>query len=84
MHILQINLMHTKDKIMRTTLDLPEELIVEAMELSKSNSKTSTIVKALETLIRFKKMELLADCYGKADLDIDLDVLRKRNTYDSY
>jgi Arc/MetJ family transcription regulator len=37
---------------MRTTLDLPEELIADAVKSTNINTKTKAIITALEDLIR--------------------------------
>jgi hypothetical protein len=37
---------------MRTTLDLPKDLVDEAMKATRINTKTQVIVTALEGLIR--------------------------------
>ena len=63
---------------MRTTLDLPEELLIEAMKTSKLPTKTAVIITALEDLIRKKNIQELRKLHGSIDLDIDLNVLRKR------
>ena len=63
---------------MRTTLDLPEELLAEAMRLSKIETKTKVIVTALEELIRKKKIAALKNYKGKVDLDMDVAALRGR------
>jgi hypothetical protein len=63
---------------MRTTLDLPEKLIEEAMALTHIQTKTDLIKTALQNLIQREKVKELANYYGKLDLDIDLDKLRKR------
>ena len=41
---------------MRTTLDLPENLVKEAMKASNINTKTKVIIAALEQLIRKSKI----------------------------
>ncbi len=64
---------------MRTTLDLPENLIAEAMLVAKAKTKTEVIKLALEDLIRKHKIQEIRDYRGKIDLDINLDYLRKRN-----
>lgn len=64
---------------MRTTLDLPENLLNEAMKLTHTKTKTTVIVKALEELVRKTKIAELKKYKGKIDLDIDLDVIRDRN-----
>ena len=63
---------------MRTTLDLPEDLINEAMKATHINTKTKVIITALEGLIRKSKISDLKKFKGKVDLDIDLDVIRDR------
>ncbi|HOE19052.1 MAG TPA: type II toxin-antitoxin system VapB family antitoxin [Syntrophorhabdaceae bacterium] len=63
---------------MRTTLDLPKELIDEAMKATQIRTKTKLIATALEDLIRKTKISALKDYKGKVDLDIDMDDLRGR------
>jgi Arc/MetJ family transcription regulator len=63
---------------MRTTLDLPEELLVEAMKVTRINTKTKVIITALEDLIRKTKISGLKEFKGKVDLDIDLNAIRGR------
>ena len=63
---------------MRTTLDLSDSLLEEAMALTKIRTKTEVITRALENLIQKEKLQQLKNYYGKIDLDIDLDTLRKR------
>lgn len=63
---------------MRTTLDLPEELLIEAMQATHIQTKTKVIITALEELIRKSKISEIKNYKGKVDLDIDLDSLRGR------
>ena len=63
---------------MRTTLDLPEALIDEAMALTHIQTKTDLIKTALQNLIQKEKIKDLKKYFGKVNLDIDLTVLRKR------
>ncbi|MBT7047551.1 MAG: type II toxin-antitoxin system VapB family antitoxin [Gammaproteobacteria bacterium] len=63
---------------MRTTLDLPESLISEAMEITHTDTKTGVIVLALKELVRKSKISDLKKFKGKIDLDIDLDTVRGR------
>jgi hypothetical protein len=62
---------------MRTTLELPDTLVEEAMTLTKIQTKTDVIKVALENLIQKEKIQGLKKYYGKVDLGIDLDTLRK-------
>ena len=63
---------------MRTTLDIPEDLINEAMKNTHIKTKTQLIITALEGLIRKSKISDLKKFKGAVDLDIDLDIIRKR------
>ncbi len=63
---------------MRTTLDLPEDLVNEAKELLGYKSKTDTIVFALKELIRRHKIEQLIGMFGKVKIDIDIPASRER------
>ena len=63
---------------MRTTLDLPEDLLEEAMKATNIKTKTKVIVAALEQLIRKTKLAEIKNYKGKVDLDIDLSEIRGR------
>lgn len=63
---------------MRTTLDLPSDLIQRAMEITKAKTKTDVIKLALENIIKEEKINKLIQFHGKVDMEIDLDSLRKR------
>jgi Arc/MetJ family transcription regulator len=63
---------------MRTTLDLPEELLEKAMQVSNTPTKTRVIILALEELIRKSTIAELKNFKGAVDLEIDLDTLRDR------
>jgi len=72
MHIIRIG------GIMRTTLDLPNELIQKAMEITHAKTKTDVIKIALENIIKEEKINKLIQFHGKVDLEIDMDSMRKR------
>lgn len=63
---------------MRTTLDLPEELLREAMRTTHIETKTKVIITALEELIRKKNIAGIKKYKGKVELEIDMDVVRSR------
>jgi Arc/MetJ family transcription regulator len=64
---------------MRTTLDLPENLLNEAMKVTHTETKTAVIIKALEELVRKSKISDIKKYRGQIDLDIDLNELRDRH-----
>ena len=63
---------------MRTTLDLPEELIKKAMKATRIETKTKVIITALEELIRKANISELKKFRGKVNLEMDLDAIRGR------
>jgi len=66
---------------MKTTLDLPNELMEEAMQLTDIKTKTEVIIVALQELIKKNKVAELMAYKGKINLDMDMDLLRNRNAH---
>jgi len=63
---------------MRTTLDLPEALLREAMKASHQKTKTAAIITALQDLVRKSRLQELRRFRGRVDVDLDVNILRKR------
>ena len=64
---------------MKTTLDLPVNLLEEAMRVGRCPTKTATIVMALERVVRSAKLARLQKMRGTMpDFSVDLDTLRGR------
>jgi Arc/MetJ family transcription regulator len=63
---------------MRTTLDIPGDLIDEAMAITGAKTKSQLVKDALVLQINRAKRQRLLSFKGKVDLDIDLDLLRDR------
>ncbi len=63
---------------MRTTLDVPENLLNEAQRLLQFKSKTDTVIFSLRELIRRKRIEELKEMAGSIWLDVDTDRSRRR------
>ena len=64
---------------MKTTLNLPDELMTEAMLLTDVKTKTAVIIVALKELIRKNKIAKLKNYKGTVNLEMDVDILRKRD-----
>jgi len=64
---------------MRTTLDLPENLINEALAITHIKTKTELIKIALYNLIQKEKISGINKYFGKIDLHLDLNILRDRS-----
>ena len=63
---------------MRTTLDLPEDLLDEARAALGFKSKTDTIILALRELVRRQRLEELKAIMGRVRLDVDTARSRRR------
>ncbi|TAK17295.1 MAG: type II toxin-antitoxin system VapB family antitoxin [Acidobacteria bacterium] len=63
---------------MRTTLDIPEDLLNDAQMTLGFRSKTDTVIMALRTLVRHHRVEELKGLMGKVRLDIDIPGSRRR------
>ena len=63
---------------MRTTFNIPDELMEEALRITQFQSKTDVIIYSLNELIRRKRLDELKKLKGKIDIDIDLNRSRKR------
>lgn len=65
---------------MKITVNLPDDLLNEAMELTRARSKSELIRHALLNLVRKNKIKELKEFKGKVDLNVNLEATRKRNT----
>lgn len=63
---------------MRTTLDLPEELVESARRALGFKSKTDTVIVALREIVRRHRLEALKDLLGRVELDVDVARSRRR------
>jgi Arc/MetJ family transcription regulator len=61
---------------MKTTLNISEELLEEAIRLTGSRTKTEAIHKALTELIRKQKVEKIIGLAGKLDFNDDWEKAR--------
>ena len=64
---------------MQTTVELPDDLIEEAMCLTDTQNQAQVIILALQELIKTKKLAELKKFKGKVNIDINLDTLRNRH-----
>jgi Arc/MetJ family transcription regulator len=63
---------------MRTTLDIPEELLEEARKTLGFQSKTDTVIQSLRELLRRRRIEELKRMLGHVRLDVDTARSRRR------
>ena len=54
---------------MKTTLNIPEDLIKRAMSLAKHRTKTETVIVALQEYVRQKKIEKIMQHQGKLQFE---------------
>jgi len=64
---------------MRTTLNLPDDLVKELVKITGEKNKTHLIRTALADMLKRIKREKLIGFRGQIDIDIDLDELRRRD-----
>jgi CRISPR/Cas system-associated protein Csx1 len=61
---------------MKTTLNIPEELIKNAMSISKHRTKTETVIVALQEYIRMKKIEKILGYEGTLQFEDTWEQIR--------
>ena len=61
---------------MKTTLDISEELIKEAVRLSGSRTKTEAVTMALKDMVRKQKIEKIISQAGTLDFSRDWEEAR--------
>ena len=62
---------------MRTTLDLPEELVEQARHAVGFKSKTDTVIFALREVVRRRRIDDLQELMSKIRFDFDPAEIRK-------
>ena len=63
---------------MRTTLNLDDQALKEAMVYAEGSTKTEVVNEALRKFARTKRRKRLLELRGQVDWQGDLDELRKR------
>lgn len=61
---------------MKTTLNIPDDLIKEAMATAKSKTKTDAVIAGLKELVRKKKIEKVLSLAGKLEFSDKWDKAR--------
>lgn len=62
---------------MRTSMNIPKDLLREAVELSGASSQTTAVIMGLEELIRKKRLEKLASLQRSGILNLEQRQLKK-------
>jgi Arc/MetJ family transcription regulator len=65
-------------RTMRTTVNIADDLISEAMLLTNIKTKSVLFQTALKNMIQREKIKELKNYFGKVDLKIDINQLRDR------
>ncbi len=61
---------------MRTNININDELLSEAMTLSRLKTKKAVVETGLKLLVQIKKQERIKSLRGKLKWDGDLDAMR--------
>jgi Arc/MetJ family transcription regulator len=62
---------------MRSTIDIDDSLLQEAMKLTKAKTKRELINMSLQEIINGKRRQRLANRLGKFNLDLTLEELER-------
>ena len=65
---------------MKTTVEIDDDLIKEAMKALRVKTKREAIETGLREVVRCKNLAALRNELGTFDLDLDLDELEKRRS----
>ena len=63
---------------MRTTVDIPEELMDKALRVSRARTKTMVIVMGLQELLHRHQLEQLRALRGRIELTTNVRASRRR------
>ncbi|MHB2147699.1 type II toxin-antitoxin system VapB family antitoxin [Calditrichota bacterium LG25] len=61
---------------MRTTINIPDEIMKELLSYSRTKSKTKAVSEALKEWIRMQKIKKLKSLRGKLKIEMDLEKQR--------
>ncbi len=61
---------------MRTTINIPDQIMVELLKYSGASSKTEAVSKAMIDWVNYKRIQKLKSLRGKLDVNIDINELR--------
>ena len=63
---------------MKITIEIPEDLMNEAMRVTQARTKTELVKTALYNIIQKNRIKSLKNYKGKIDLNTDLNSVRDR------
>ena len=69
---------------MRTTIDIPDNIMQEAAKLTQFKNKTDIVIYALQNLIKTHLREKLKNMAGLVEIHVDLAKTRKRHKNESH
>ncbi|MBM3473020.1 MAG: type II toxin-antitoxin system VapB family antitoxin [Armatimonadetes bacterium] len=67
---------------MRSTIDLPDNLVRDAMQLTGLKTKREVVALALDELVRRRRLDDLRALLGHADFDLTQDDLERMRAED--
>lgn len=65
----------------RTTIELPQDLIVEIKSITSSKTLKGALIQACKEMIQRAKIEKIRSLRGKMNLDVDLETARHGRNY---
>ncbi len=61
---------------MRTTVNVPEELLLEVERLAKARSRREALIIALDDYVRRKRLQRVVDSEGELEFDLSAKQMR--------
>jgi len=62
---------------MRTTINIPEEMLKEIKKIYREKNNSKAIRKALEDIIRLSNQQKILELFGKVEFELDYKEIEK-------
>lgn len=82
MCIIEVLDTHRELVVMRTNIEIDDQLMAEAMEATGATTKRAAVEEALKTVVRRHRQRRILDLVGAIEWDGDLDRMREMRTLD--
>lgn len=76
-HMNRAILTHRKVRLMRTNIEIDDELMAKAMAASEATTKKAVVEQGLQLLVRLKAQEGILKWFGNVQWEGDLDASRE-------
>ena len=63
---------------MRTTINIPDQVMAELLKFTRASSKTEAVSAALKDWVNRQRIQKIKSLRGKIKIDLNIDELRSR------